>query len=155
MMQVRIFGSTEELKSAVGEEIGPTDWQQVDQKQIDLFAEATGDHQWIHVDPEKAAGGPVRHHHRARLPDALPASRSFTPQLFTVEGVQDGRQLRREQGPFPLSRAGRLAPAGHGADRGGRPRWPAAIQLVTQITVEREDGDKPVCVAETVVRFYL
>lgn len=58
MGQPRIFTSVDELKTAVGEELGTTEWLEVDQKRIDLFADATGDHQWIHVDPEKAAQGP-------------------------------------------------------------------------------------------------
>ncbi|MYQ94703.1 dehydratase, partial [Streptomyces sp. SID4946] len=57
MAEPRIFTSPAELKAAVGEQLGHTDWLEVDQKRIDLFAEATGDHQWIHVDPEKAAAG--------------------------------------------------------------------------------------------------
>lgn len=58
MAEPRTFTSPDELKAAVGEQLGYTDWVEVDQKRIDLFAEATGDHQWIHVDPEKAASGP-------------------------------------------------------------------------------------------------
>jgi len=58
MAEPRIFTSVDELKAAVGEQLGYTDWLEIDQKRIDLFAEATGDHQWIHVDPEKAAAGP-------------------------------------------------------------------------------------------------
>jgi acyl dehydratase len=58
MAEPRIFTSPDELKAAVGEQLGYTDWLEVDQKRIDLFAEATGDHQWIHVDPERAKTGP-------------------------------------------------------------------------------------------------
>lgn len=58
MAEPRIFTGADDLKAAVGEQLGYTDWVEVDQKRIDLFAEATGDHQWIHVDPEKAAAGP-------------------------------------------------------------------------------------------------
>src|SRR5437016_4870765 len=58
MAEPRVFASVDELREAVGEELGPSDWLEIDQKRIDLFADATGDHQWIHVDPEKAAAGP-------------------------------------------------------------------------------------------------
>ena len=58
MAQPRIFTSVGELKAAIGEDLGTSDWLEVDQKRIDLFAEATGDHQWIHVDPERAAAAP-------------------------------------------------------------------------------------------------
>ena len=58
-----------------GAEFGPSSWIEVPQERIDAFAEATGDHQWIHVDPERAAAGPVRHDDRPRLPDAVAAPR--------------------------------------------------------------------------------
>ena len=57
MAEPRNFTGVDDLKAAVGEQLGYTDWLEVDQKRIDLFAEAPGDHQWIHVDPEKAATG--------------------------------------------------------------------------------------------------
>lgn len=60
MAEPRIFTSVDDLRAAVGEQLGHTDWLEIDQKRIDLFADATGDHQWIHIDPEKAAAGPSR-----------------------------------------------------------------------------------------------
>ena len=87
MAEPRIFTSADDLKAAVGEQLGYSDWLEVDQKQIDLFAEATGDHQWIHVDPEKAASGPfgTTIAHGYLTLSLLPL---FGPQLIQVEGVK-------------------------------------------------------------------
>ncbi len=153
MTQARIFTSVDELRAAVGEEFGPTEWQEIDQKRIDLFAEATGDHQWIHVDPDKAAGGPfgttIAHGYLT-----LSLIPSFTPQLFAVEGVQMGVNygVNKVRFPSPVPVGSRLRASAQIAEvtevTGG-------VQLVARITIERENGDKPVCVADTVVRFYL
>src|SRR6478609_3391649 len=58
MAEPKIFTSAQELRDGVGQELGHSDWLEIEQKRIDQFAEATGDHQWIHVDPERAAAGP-------------------------------------------------------------------------------------------------
>ena len=153
MAEPRIFTSADELRAAVGEQLGYTDWLEVDQKRIDLFAEATGDHQWIHVDPERAAAGPVRHDHRARLPTL-----SLLPLLarsYPGRGREDGRQLRRQQGPFPRPRAGRLPAARHRGDDRASTEVGGGVQVPSPFTIEREGGDKPVCVAESVSRYYL
>ena len=71
---MRIFTGIDELRAAAGPTVGVSDWVTVRQDQVDKFADATVDHQWIHVDQERAAAGPVRRHHRARLPHAVPAA---------------------------------------------------------------------------------
>ena len=153
MSKARVFSSVDELREAVGEQAGPTEWVEIDQKQIDLFAEATGDHQWIHVDPEKAAQGPfgttIAHGYLT-----LSLIPSFLPELFRVEGVKMGVNYGSNKVRFPSpvpvgSRLRATARIGEVTEVAG------GVQLVTQITVEREGSDKPVCVAETVVRFYL
>ncbi|ADI11494.1 hypothetical protein SBI_08376 [Streptomyces bingchenggensis BCW-1] len=154
MAEPRIFTSPEELRSAVGEDLGPSDWLEIDQKRIDLFAEATGDHQWIHVDPEKAAAGPfgTTIAHGYLTLSLLPA---FTPQLLTVEGVRMGINYGVNKVRFPspvpvdsrLRATGRLAEVTEVADGG--------MQVTLVVTVEREGGQKPVCVAESVARYYL
>src|SRR5918911_1792123 len=89
MAEPRIFTSPDELKAAVGEQLGHTDWLEVDQKRIDLFAEATGDHQWIHVDPEKAAAGPfgatIAHGYLT-----LSLTNMLLPQIVDVRGFSMG-----------------------------------------------------------------
>ncbi|MEZ7004688.1 MaoC family dehydratase [Streptomyces sp. SCSIO 75703] len=152
MAEPRIFTSAADLKAAVGERLGHTDWLEVDQARIDRFAEATGDHQWIHVDPEKAAAGPfgTTIAHGYLTLSLLPL---FGPQLMAVEGVRMGVNYGTNKVRFP-------APV----PVGSRLRATAAITAVEDVaggvqaavafTVEREGGDKPVCVAESVVRYY-
>ncbi|MFH8466834.1 MaoC family dehydratase [Streptomyces sp. NPDC017991] len=152
MAEPRIFASADELKAAVGEQLGYSDWVEVDQKRIDLFAEATGDHQWIHVDPEKAATGPFKTTiaHGYLTLSLLPL---FGPQLIAVEGVKMGVNYGTNKVRFP-------APV----PVGSRLRATAKIIAVDEVTggvqvavgfaVEREGGEKPVCVAESVSRYY-
>lgn len=154
MAEPRIFTSPEELRSAVGEDLGPSDWLEIDQKRIDLFAEATGDHQWIHVDPEKAAAGPfgTTIAHGYLTLSLLPA---FTPQLLGVDGVRMGINYGVNKVRFPapvpvgsrLRATGRVAEVAEVADGG--------FQVTLVVTVEREGGEKPVCVAESVARYYV
>ncbi|MEU6605808.1 MaoC family dehydratase [Streptomyces shenzhenensis] len=153
MAEPRIFTSPDELKGAVGEQLGYTDWLEVDQKRIDLFADATGDHQWIHVDPEKAAAGPfgATIAHGYLTLSLLPL---FRPQLLRVEGatmgVNYGTDKVRFPAPVPVGSRLRATARITGAEdvTGG-------VQLTVAFTVEREGGDKPVCVAESVSRYYL
>ncbi len=100
MAEPRIFTSVDDLKAAVGEQLGYTDWLEIDQKRIDLFAEATGDHQWIHVDPEKAAKGPfgTTIAHGYLTLSLLPL---FGPQLLSVEGVTMGVNYGTNKVRFP------------------------------------------------------
>ncbi|TJZ43497.1 MaoC family dehydratase [Streptomyces piniterrae] len=153
MAEPRVFGSLDELRAAVGEDLGTSDWLEIDQKRIDLFAEATGDHQWIHVDPEKAAAGPfgTTIAHGYLTLSLLPA---LVPQLMRVDNVKMGINYGTNKVRFPAtvpvgSRVRATAKIADVAEvKGG-------VQLTTVVTIEREDGDRPVCVAESVSRFYL
>ncbi|MEU6385401.1 MaoC family dehydratase [Streptomyces bauhiniae] len=152
MAEPRTFHSPDELKAAVGEQLGHTDWLEVDQKRIDLFAEATGDHQWIHVDPEKAAQGPfgTTIAHGYLTLSLLPL---FGPQLIAVEGVRMGVNYGTNKVRFPApvpvgSRLRSTAVITKVED------VPSGVQVSVAFTVEREGGDKPVCVAESVSRYY-
>lgn len=152
-MTARVFTSVGELRDAVGQEIGPTEWFAIDQQRIDRFAEATGDHQWIHVDPRRAADGPfgttIAHGYLT-----LSLIPSFTPQLFRVEGVSMGVNygVNKVRFPSPVPVGSRLRATARIAEVS---EVTGGAQLVSVITVAREGGEKPVCVAETVVRFYL
>ncbi|MET7763319.1 MaoC family dehydratase [Streptomyces sp. NPDC005336] len=152
MAEPRIFTSPDELRSAVGEELGPSDWLEVDQKRIDLFADATGDHQWIHVDAEKAAAGPfgTTIAHGYLTLSLLP---SFTPQLLRVDGVRMGINygVNKVRFPSPVPVGSRLRASGRIAEVA---EVTDGVQLTLVVTMEREGGTKPVCVAESVVRFY-
>ncbi|MFD7402942.1 MaoC family dehydratase [Streptomyces sp. NPDC059866] len=153
MAEPRIFTSVDELKAAVGEQLGHTDWLEVDQKRIDLFADATGDHQWIHVDPEKAAAGPfgTTIAHGYLTLSLLPL---FGPQLIAVEGVKMGVNYgtNKVRFPSPVPVGSRLRAT---ARITGVEDVPGGVQVTVAFTVEREGGDKPACVAESVSRYYV
>jgi acyl dehydratase len=149
---VRTFSSPAELLQAVGETLGTSDWLTVEQSRIDQFAEATGDHQWIHVDPEKAAAGPfgTTIAHGYLTVSLLP---QFGWQVWGVEGAKMGVNygLNKLRFPAPVPVGSKLRATGvlTSADEvaGG-------VQVVVTMTVEREGGEKPVCVAETISRIY-
>src|SRR6478752_8272447 len=153
MAEPKIFTSAQELRDGVGQQLGHSDWLEIEQKRIDLFAEATGDHQWIHVDPERAAAGPfggtIAHGYLTL--SLLPL---FGPQLIRVDGVKMGVNYGtnkvRFPSPVPVGSRLRATAVITGVEdvKGG-------IQVSVAFTVEREGGDKPVCVAESVSRYYL
>ncbi|MFF9865609.1 MULTISPECIES: MaoC family dehydratase [unclassified Streptomyces] len=152
MAEPRVFTSAEELRAAVGEQLGHSDWLEVDQKRIDLFAEATGDHQWIHVDPERAATGPfgTTIAHGYLTLSLLPL---FVPQIIRVEGmkmgVNYGTNKVRFPSPVPVGSRLRATAALKGVEDAG-----GGVQVTAVVTVEREGGEKPACVAESVSRYY-
>ena len=152
MAEPRVFASLDALRSAIGEQLGTSDWLEIDQRRIDLFAEATGDHQWIHVDAERAAAGPfgTTIAHGYLTLSLLPA---FVPQLLRVEGVRMGINYgtNKVRFPSPVPVGSRLRATATIADVA---EVDGGVQLTTVVHVEREGGTKPVCVAESVSRFY-
>ncbi|MFB7371007.1 MaoC family dehydratase [Streptomyces sp. NPDC056222] len=152
MAEPRIFTSAEELRAGVGEQLGHSDWLEIEQKRIDLFADATGDHQWIHVDAERAAAGPFGKTiaHGYLTLSLLP---TLVPQIMRVEGMKMGINYGTEKVRFPSpvpvgSRLRATAVLTNVVEAGG------GVQVTATVTVEREGGDKPVCVAESVSRYY-
>lgn len=145
---MKVFRGIEELERAVGTHLGYSDWHTVTQRQIDTFAEATGDRQWIHVDPEKAAAGPfggtIAHGYLT-----LSLVPMLVWQVYAVEGVRMGVNYGANKVRFPSPvpvdtkvRAGvELLSVQPGA--GGH-------QVTARVTIEREGADKPACVVETV-----
>ncbi|MFD5324461.1 MaoC family dehydratase [Streptomyces sp. NPDC127092] len=153
MAEPRIFTSAEELRAAIGEQLGHSEWLEIEQKRIDQFADATGDHQWIHVDPERAAAGPFGRTiaHGYLTLSLLPA---LVPQIMRVEGMKMGLNYGTNKVRFPAPvpvgsrlRASAVLTEVTEAAGGG-------VQVTATVTVEREGGDKPVCVAESVSRYY-
>jgi acyl dehydratase len=150
---MRVFADLHELRAAVGSTLGPSDWITVDQTQIDGFADATGDHQWIHVDPQRAAAGPFG----ATIAHGF-LTLSLVPvllqSLYRIESVKMAVNygLNRVRFPAPVPVGSRLRASAEVAEveevQGG-------VQIVMRTTIERDGGEKPVCVAETVVRCYL
>jgi acyl dehydratase len=145
---VRVFHGIPELERAVGTHLGYSDWHTVTQQQIDTFAEATGDHQWIHVDPVRAASGPfgTTIAHGYLTLSLLPM---LVWQVYTVEGitmgVNYGANKVRFPAPLPVDSKVRAGVELVSVTPGG-----GGYQVVARVTVEREGGDKPACVADTV-----
>jgi acyl dehydratase len=147
-----VISGLDELKSRIGEELAVSDWREVTQADIDTFAEVTGDDQWIHVDQERAKdtpfGGTIAHGYFT-----LSLGPRFSYDLMKMEGIafalNYGLNKVRFPAPMPV---------------GGKVRMRMQLQDVTDIqggaqvtmlyTFEREGGDKPVCVAESLARFY-
>jgi acyl dehydratase len=145
---VRVFTTFEELAGAVGEDIGTTDWLEVTQDRVDAFAEATGDHQWIHVDVERATAGPfggtIAHGYLT-----LSLIPHFNAELIALEtpGARLNYGANKVRFPSPVKVGSRIRAT---ATFLSLTDVPAGKQLVTRYTVEIEGHPKPACVAETV-----
>lgn len=145
---MRIFQGVDDLEQAVGTHLGYSDWHRITQRQIDLFAEATGDHQWIHVDPERAEEGPfgttIAHGYLT-----LSLVPSLLWQVYSVEGLEMGINYGSDKVRFPAP-----VPVGSrvraGAELLELTRGTGGARATVRVTVEREGADKPACVAETV-----
>ncbi len=145
---MKTFDGLDEFEKAVGTHLGYSDWHTITQQQIDLFAEATGDNQWIHVDPEKAAAGPfgttIAHGYLT-----LSLVPKLVWQIYKVNGlsmgVNYGSNKVRFPSPVPVGSRVRA-----GAELVELTRGPNGAQATVRVTIEREGGDKPACVAETV-----
>jgi acyl dehydratase len=148
------FATVEELKAAVGTVVGQSDWVNVDQERINTFADATGDHQWIHVDAERAKQGPfgttIAHGYLT-----LSLIPMLAADVLTLESARMAVNygLNKVRFPAPLPSGGRVRATFEllSVDDVEGP----GVQVVSRVTIEREGGDKPVCVAETVSRSYL
>ena len=147
---MKVFSSADELKAAVGQEVGVSDWLEIDQDRINTFAEATGDHQWIHVDPERAAAGPygttIAHGYLTLSLLAMLMKSTYAVEGATM-GVNYGLNKVRFPAPVPVGSKVRVRTRLLSADEvaGG-------LQVVWNATIELEGSDKPACVAEPVVR---
>jgi acyl dehydratase len=148
----RTINGLDELRAAQGETLGTSDWHLVDQAAIDAFADATGDHQWIHVDPERAKhtpfGGTIAHGYYT-----LSLAPMFTDQVMKLEGfafaVNYGVNRVRFPAPLPVDSKVRMT-----ARLANLEDVQGGAQMTLELTFEREGGDKPVCVAETLARVY-
>jgi acyl dehydratase len=142
-----------ELKGAEGEVLGTSDWHEVTQKDIDTFADVTGDHQWIHVDVERAKqtpfGGTIAHGYYT-----LSLAPQFAYTLVTYEGfsfgVNYGVNRVRFPAPMPVGDKVRMRMKLAKVEE-----IPGGAQITTELTFEREGGEKPVCVAESLSRVYV
>jgi acyl dehydratase len=146
---MRVLTSFDELAGATGEDLGTSDWLTIDQDRIDQFAEATGDHQWIHVDVERATAGPfggtIAHGYLTL--SLLPM---LGAQIFSLEtpGAKLNYGVNKVRFPSPVSVGSRVRAT---ATLGSVTDVPAGKQLTFGWVIEIEGQAKPACVAETVV----
>jgi acyl dehydratase len=143
----------DEIRALAGRDLGASDWLEVTQERIDTFADATGDHQWIHVDAERAAAGPFGTtiaHGYLTLSLVIPLFGNLLKVSGTRMGVNYG--LEKVRFPNPVRVGSRIRLAASVADvtevTGG-------LQMTCDFTVEIEGQDKPACVARTIYRQYL
>ena len=145
------FAKPGDLPDAVGREVGPTDWITITQDQIDKFAEATLDNQWIHTDTERAKAGPfgapIAHGYLT-----MSLASHFLAQLVRVNEISMGINYGTEKVRFP-------APVPVGSRVRGRgeiidaKEVPGGVQVITRIVIEREGADKPAAIVDTVSRY--
>ncbi|MCS6764918.1 MAG: MaoC family dehydratase [Candidatus Protistobacter heckmanni] len=158
---MRTFGSLAELEALKGQEVAVSDWTEITQEQVQKFADATGDHQWIHIDVERSKrespfGGPVAHGFLTL--SLLPMLMASAVKMADVKmGVNYGLNKVRFPSPVPVGSKLRArlkllevehlpAPYPSGASNGAQVTW--------EVSIEREGGNKPVCVAESISRRY-
>lgn len=147
-----ILNGADELKAKVGEHLGYSEYHEITQEQVNLFADATGDHQWIHVDPERAKsgpfGGPIAHGYLT-----LSLAPSLIPEVVQVHGFSMGVNYGCEKVRFPSP-----VPVGSklraGAELVGVEDVAGGVQVAMKLTFEVEGASKPSCVAEVVYRYY-
>jgi len=147
-----VFKSPLDMEAAVGQRLGESEWLTIDQARINLFAEATGDHQWIHVDPVKAKDGPfgvcIAHGYLT-----LSLVNLFLPQIVEVQGISMGVNYGCEGIRFPNTVKVNSRVRGVGElilvenVKGG-------VQSTVRVTVEIEGEERPGCVVNTISRYY-
>jgi len=148
-----VFKTPADLEGSVGQQLGKSDWLEITQDRIDQFAEATGDHQWIHVDPERAKAGPFgRCIAHGYLTQSL--VNYFLPQIVQVQGISMGVNYGADRVRFP-------APVPVGSRIRGSAELLAVektkdggFQATVRVTVEIEGSDRPGCVIDTISRYY-
>jgi acyl dehydratase len=149
---MRTISGLDELKRAEGDDLGTSDWHEVTQEAIDAFADVTGDHQWIHVDPERAKetpfGGTIAHGYYT-----LSLAPMLTEQVMSLEGfafaVNYGLDKVRFPAPVPVGARVRAT-----VKLASLEEIPGGAQIALELTFEVEGGAKPACVAQTLARVY-
>ena len=147
-----IFNHPSELKESVGKQLGVSEWLEIDQARIDTFADATGDHQWIHVDPERAKdgafGSTIAHGYLT-----LSLVNKFLPEIIDVRGISMGVNYGSDRLRFPapvpvVARIRGSAELIKVEDVKGN-----AVQSTVRVTVEIEGSDRPACIIDTISRY--
>src|SRR3954464_6460173 len=154
--ETRVVTSVAELKELIGQETGLSDWLEITQERVNLFADATGDHQYIHVDPERAAqtffGGTIAHGYLtlSLLPMLGQGRKGVKIQLGGKMGVNYGLNKVRFTAPVRVGKRIRVRTTLLAVEEIGD----RAVQMTSQVIIEVEGGDKPACIAETLGRTY-
>ena len=147
------FDSVAGVLAAVGTDLGSTDWMVLAQDRIDRFADATDDHQWIHVDPTRAAQGPfggcIAHGYLT-----LGLANKFLPELVAYDRLKMGVNYGCDKVRFPAPVRAGARIRGRGEVVGAEPVTGDGVQVTVRITVEIEGSDKPGCVVDTISRLY-
>lgn len=145
------FNGTGEVRAAVGQHLGYSDWIEITQERIDQFAEATGDRQWIHVDPERAKDGPfgstIAHGYLT-----MSLSNFFLPEIVRVEGISMGVNygVNKVRFPAPVPVGSKIRA---GVELAAVEDVKGGIQTTMVITLELEGSDRPACVIEAISRY--
>ena len=150
-MAQTVLDGTDAVLKAAGTHLGYSDWLEITQERVDTFAEATGDHQWIHVDPERAKDGPyggtIAHGYLT-----MSLSNYFLPQIVEVRGISMGVNYGANKIRFPAP-----VPVGSrirgGAEVQSVEEVAGGVQATILITIEVEGGSKPACVIESISRY--
>ncbi|MDD4866647.1 MAG: MaoC family dehydratase [Mycobacterium sp.] len=149
---MRTFDSVAQLSAVAGKTIGQSDWVAITQEDVNLFADATGDHQWIHVDPERAAAGPfgTTIAHGFLTLALLPR---LQHQIYAINGIKlainYGLNKVRFPAPVPVGSRVRAQTSLVGVEELGN----GAVQATLSTTIEIDGAPKPACVAESIVRY--
>ncbi|WP_419918292.1 MaoC family dehydratase [Candidatus Poriferisocius sp.] len=147
-----VFATVTDVAAAAGWHLGWSDWMEITQERVNRFADATGDHQWIHIDPERAAaespyGTTIAHGYLT-----LSLTNMFLPELITVEqismGINYGVNKVRFPAPVPVGSRIRV-----GAELSAVDEITGGVQATITITVEVEGSPKPACVVESLTRY--
>ena len=146
-----IIDGIDGLRAKVGEHLGYSDYVEITQEQVNLFADATGDHQWIHIDVERAKagpfGGPIAHGYLT-----LSLGPALSPQIMAVTGVAMGVNYgcNKVRFPSPVPVGSKLRAHGELIDA---KEVPGGVQATVRITIEREGGDKPAAIVDSISRY--
>ena len=151
-MALTTFEKPGDLMGAEGTKLGPSEWMEITQERVNTFADATGDHQWIHVDVERAKSGPfgatIAHGYLT-----LSLAAKLMPEILEVKGISMGINYGTEKTRFinPVKVGKRVRGHGEFVDI---KEVPGGYQSTMRVTIEIEGEDKPACVVDTISRYY-
>ena len=148
-----VFGSVDEVLGLVGKPLGESEWVTVTQERINLFADATDDHQWIHVDPARAKDGPfgacIAHGYLS-----LSLVARFLPEIATLKNLKMGVNYGTDKVRFPSAVKVGSRLRGRGELIAAEKTKDGGVQATIRVTVEIEGSERPACVADTISRYY-